>query len=212
MSSFFLQKNSIFLPKKYLFSKQQCESGIRDVLVLFSGFVREKVTITENITFADSKLAKNPKNDNDVTVFWHDVVVNFFDVILFLLSILVTDHVNIHIGSGVMTIFFYKGLTRNLKIRDIPVWVLPNIWRLEHVMDTKFGTNVSNRMLLNAAKYHCSSLYRFHLELIFRVPPSESRQTHSNNSSANCRRIVWVCLTILWGWRLKSFTIKLYLT
>ena len=30
-------------------------------------------------------------------------------------------------------------------------------------------------------------------------------QTHSNNSSANCWRIVWVCLTILWGWRLKIF-------
>ena len=27
-------------------------------------------------------------------------------------------------------------------------------------------------------------------------------QTHSKNSSANCRRIVWVCLTILRGWRL----------
>ena len=25
-----------------------------------------------------------------------------------------------------------------------------------------------------------------------------------NNSSANCRRIVWVCLTILWNWRLKG--------
>ena len=25
-------------------------------------------------------------------------------------------------------------------------------------------------------------------------------QTHSNNSSANCRRISWVCLTILWDY------------
>ena len=27
---------------------------------------------------------------------------------------------------------------------------------------------------------------------------------HSSNSSAICRRIVWVCLTILRGWRLKG--------
>ena len=67
---------------------------------MFSVFVRQKVTITENITFADyvsgirppncSKLAKNLKNDNDVTILRDDVIVNFFDVVLFLLSALVT--------------------------------------------------------------------------------------------------------------------------
>ena len=49
-----------------------------------------------------------------------------------------------------MTIFFYKGLTRNPEIRNTSLWDLPNIWRLERVRDTKFGTNVSNKMLLNA--------------------------------------------------------------
>ena len=29
-------------------------------------------------------------------------------------------------------------------------------------------------------------------------------QTHSNNSSANCRRIVWVCLVIFSDWRLTG--------
>ena len=29
-------------------------------------------------------------------------------------------------------------------------------------------------------------------------------QTHSSNSSAISRRIIWVCLTILWNWRLKG--------
>ena len=28
-------------------------------------------------------------------------------------------------------------------------------------------------------------------------------QTHSKNSLADCRRIVWLCLTILWDWRLR---------
>ena len=44
-----------------------------------------------------------------------------------------------------MTIFFYKGLTGNLEIGSSP-----NRWRLGQVRDTKFGTNVSYEMLLNA--------------------------------------------------------------
>ena len=84
----FLAKNSVFCPKKYLCSKQQCESCVRGFLVLFSVFVRQKVTITENITFAHSvsgirppdcsKLAKNPKNDSDVTNSRHDFIVKIF--------------------------------------------------------------------------------------------------------------------------------------
>ena len=70
-------------------------------------------------------------------------------------------HVNIITGSGIMTIFFHKGLTRNPEIRNTSVWVLPNIWRLGEVMDTKCGTNVSNRMLLNPAKCHGYSFYHF---------------------------------------------------
>ena len=33
----------------------------------------------------------------------------------------------------------------------------------------------------------------------------QNGQTHSNNSSVNYQRIVLVCLTILWGWRLKGY-------
>ena len=111
-----------------------------------------------------SKLAKNPKNDNDVIIFRHDVNVKFFwrcFVSLVKFSYCSKFHVNIITGSGIMTIFFYKGLTRNLEIRNTPVWVLPNMWRLERVMDTKFGTNVSDRMLLNAAKFQGYNFYRF---------------------------------------------------
>ena len=69
--SIFLQKISLFCPKKYLYSKQQFESCVTDFLVLFAIFLRIMVTITENITFTDSvsgirppycsKLAKNPE-------------------------------------------------------------------------------------------------------------------------------------------------------
>ena len=51
-------------------------------------------------------------------------------------------------GSGVVTIFVYKRLTRNREIGNTPVWVLPNIWKLGRVKDTKFGTNVSDKNLL----------------------------------------------------------------
>ena len=51
-----------------------------------------------------------------------------------------------------MTIFLYKGLTRNPEIGNNPVWVLPNICRLGWVRGTKFGTNVSNEIFPNAAK------------------------------------------------------------
>lgn len=37
----------------------------------------------------------------------------------------------------------------NLEIGNTPAWVLPNIWRLGQVRDTKLGTNVSNEILLD---------------------------------------------------------------
>ena len=43
-------------------------------------------------------------------------------------------HVNIiPVFFRVMIIFFYKGLTRNPEIRNTPVCVLPNIWRLREL-------------------------------------------------------------------------------
>ena len=62
-------------------------------------------------------------------------------------------YVNIISGSAVVTVFFYKGLTRNAEIANTPVGILPNILRLERISGTTFGTDVSNEMLLNAAKY-----------------------------------------------------------
>ena len=68
------------------------------------------------------KLATNRKKDNDITICRHDVIINFFNVAAFLLSYLITGpSVNIMTGSGVMTIFVYKGLTRNPEIGNTPV-------------------------------------------------------------------------------------------
>ena len=103
------------------------------MIVLFSVFVRQKVTITENITFGDSasgirppdcsKLAKNLKNDNDVTIFRQDINVKFFwrcFVSYVMFSYWSKFHVNFITGSGIMKIFVYKGLTRNPEIRNPP--------------------------------------------------------------------------------------------
>ena len=35
-------------------------------------------------------------------------------------------------------------MTRNPEIRNTPVWVLPNIWRLRRVKNTKFDTNLTD--------------------------------------------------------------------
>ena len=96
-----------------------------------------------------------------MTICQHNVIVKFCwrrFVSLAKFSYWSKFHVNIITDSGVMIIFFYKGSTRN---PEIPVWVLPNTWRLGLVRDTKFGTDVSNGMLLNAAKCQGYPFYRF---------------------------------------------------
>ena len=103
-----------------------------------------------------SKLTINWKNDNDITICWHDVIVKFFwrcFVSLAKFSYWSKFYVNFIPGSGVMTIFLHTGLTKNPEIGNTPVWVLLNIWRLGQARNTKFSTNVSNEMLFNAAKF-----------------------------------------------------------
>ena len=102
-------------------------------------------------------LVLNRKNDNDITICCHDVIVKLFRRCFVSL-------VKFSYCSGVMKIFFYKGLTRNLEIGNTPVWVLLNIWSLGQVRNTKFGTEVSNEMLLNAAK--CQGYRFFHFWVI----------------------------------------------
>ena len=66
--------------------------------------------------------------------------------------------VNIITAFGVMKIFFYKGLTRNPEIEKPPSEssLISEDWGERH---TKFGTYVSNDILLNAAKYQGYSFY-----------------------------------------------------
>ena len=104
-----------------------------------------------------SKLTKNRENDNGITICRNDVI-KFFDVVLFLWSSLVTGRsfmlISSITGSGVMTIFFYWKL-------EIPPSVLCSISGNRRVRDIKLGTNISNKMFLNAAKCQGYSFCRF---------------------------------------------------
>ena len=60
-------------------------------------------------------------------------------------------------GSGVSIVLFYKGLKMKMPV----VWVLPNIWRLGQIRNTKFGTDVSKEMFLHATKCQSYIFYCF---------------------------------------------------
>ena len=75
------------------------------------------------------RIAINWKQDNDVTICWHDIIINFTwccHVSLINFSHWSKFHVNIITGSGVMTISIYKALTRNLEIGIPPPEFCPN--------------------------------------------------------------------------------------
>ena len=140
---------------------------IEDVTIKVKGF-RENISFTDyayGIQLPDwSKLAIKRKNDHYVAIFQLDFIVNFFwpcFVSLVKFRYWSKFHVNIITGSGVMIIFLLKGLTRNPEIGNNPVWVFPNIWRLGQVRNPTCGTNVSNEMLRNAAKWQGYSFYHF---------------------------------------------------
>ena len=98
------------------------------------------------------------KNDNDVTVCWNDVIVNFFScsfVSLVKFSYWSMFHVNIITGSS----FLLQGLDQKSGNRKYARLSFSQYLETGQVRDTKLGTNVSNEMLLNAAKYQGYSFY-----------------------------------------------------
>ena len=86
----------------------------------------------------------------------------FFDVVLFLLWSLITGLSFMSIPSLVVELWQFSFIRDwNTEIENTPLWVLPNIWRLGQVGDSKFGTKVSNKILLNAAKCQGCSFHVF---------------------------------------------------
>ena len=101
-----------------------------------------------------SKLAGNLNIYNDITIFRHDVNIKFFwrcFISLVKLSYWSKFHVNIITDSGIMTIFFYKGLTRNPEIGNTPVWVLLEIGNspISGYWDELWVPNLARMSLIN---------------------------------------------------------------
>ena len=107
-----------------------------------------------------SKLAINRKNDIDITIFSHDAIVNFIwccRVSFVKFSYWSRFHVNIIIDSRVLTIFLYKGLTRNQEIGNTPPEFCPisRDWGKLGIPNlTRMPLMKCYWMLKNASFYH----------------------------------------------------------
>ena len=102
---FSYKKSALFCQICCLYPKQQYESCVRDFLVLFSGFIKH---YQENVSFIQLQIGHKQEKRKQQ----HVSLVKF--------SYWLKFHVNIMTCSGVMTIFVYKGLTRNLKSKIPP--------------------------------------------------------------------------------------------
>ena len=103
----------------------------------------------------------NQKNGKDVTNYQHDVIVIFWRCFVSRVRFTYWSkfHVDIATDSGVMINLLLQEIDQKYRNRKYPIWVLPNIWKLEQVRNTKFGMQVSNRLWLNAAKSQGYSFY-----------------------------------------------------
>ena len=68
-----------------------------------------------------SKLAKNPKNDNDVTIFRHDLNVNIFEIVLFLFLTLVTGPSFMSISSLFLESWQFSFIRESPEIRKLEI-------------------------------------------------------------------------------------------
>ena len=91
MSVSFCKKLAFFIQKSPLTQSNNVRA-VLDLLVLFSVFVRQKVTFTESRTFSDCirnpvsellQIGQKLKNNNDVAIFRNNVIVKVFDVFCF---------------------------------------------------------------------------------------------------------------------------------
>ena len=114
-----------------------------------------------------SKLTTNLKNTNDAIIYRHNLIINFFDVVLFVLSGLVSGPSFMLTSSLVLEfwqVLAIKGLTKNPEIENIPVWDLSNIWRQGQFRDTKSSMSASNKMLVIVQNARFTGLFLSYLE------------------------------------------------
>ena len=92
------------------------------------------------------ELTINRKTNDDFIICRHDVIINFFDVVIFLLPIFVT-------GTSFMLI--------SSLVPDLLQNSSSFVQYLEGVLGTEFAKNVFNKRLLNAGKCQVYSFYYF---------------------------------------------------
>ena len=113
-------------------------------------------------------------------------------------------HANVITGSGVVRICVYKELTRKPEICNTPVWIFHKIWRLGGVRNTKFGTNFSNKKILNTVKYQVYSFYHFWVikdnQEECKIPPLTNTRKHTHT-----RRLGFLLKGFYWSKYNKSF-------
>ena len=136
--SAFLCRKPIFFGKNSIFSPSD---SVRDSLALFSVFVRQKIAINESVSFTDytcgirfldySKLTKNQKTHNDVTISQYDAIINIFDIVFFFLSSLVNSSNFKSISS--LALELWQGIDKKSGNRKYP--------RLSFVQYLKTGTS-----------------------------------------------------------------------
>ena len=101
-----------------------------------------------------SKLVINRKNDNDIIVCQHDLIVNFFFDVFWRCCIFLVEF---HSGPSVIPNHYWFWSYHNFG--NVSSEFCSISWDLGRVRDTRFGTNVSNEMLLNTAKCQGYSFY-----------------------------------------------------
>ena len=158
MSAFFWQK-------KYLHSTQWYETYVRDLLVVFS-FCKIKGYCWWKCKFyrpcvrnpasrylqIGRKLEKRQWRHSFPT--W--IIVKFLwrrRISLVKFSFWSKFCVNIMTGAWVMTIFVYKGFTRNPNTENTSVWVLPNTWRVGRARFTDECYKMTGLQLLTDLRY-----------------------------------------------------------
>ena len=84
-----------------------------------------------------------------------------------------------HFHVSISSLLLELNKFNNLEIENTLAWVLPNIWRLWGVGNTKFGTNASNKMLKNAAKCQGYNFHRFTAADLLRETQEEELKSPS---------------------------------
>ena len=137
MSAFFLQKISLFR-KNVTFRRSNILRAVLDIFSLCSQFLQDKrvsvLVLQTKRPESDFWIAPNWPTIRKITMTsqFSDMTSSsmflVFCVFLVNFSYWSKFHVNIITGSGVMTIFCYKGLSRNSGIRISPSEFCPKSW------------------------------------------------------------------------------------